>query len=667
MQHLTLPTASGEGMQRARHTRISGSGPIETLHDLAEASGIERHWRDADGHDRTVSDATLKAVLAAIGERRDDEPGVLPALIVADCGEPLALPKESRRAEATDERGAGMALRLGEGRFHAPDLPGYYDLEIDGRIVGLAVAPPCAPHIQGRQWGLSVQIPSLRSERPAPFGTFGELADTIASAATAGVDALAINPVHALFPGEGRDFSPYSPSSRIHLNGAMGDPSLAGLPGFPDEPGADFIEWDHALPSRLDQMRALFADLGPDRRERILADPLLADEGVRRHALFDALYCRFLPIGARGWQDWPAAFRDPASPEVARFAREMPDEIAFHLFVQWLARCGLDACGETARRAGMAIGLIGDLAVGVHPGGSDAWGLPDAMLRGLRLGAPPDPLGPQGQEWGITTFSPAGLRTTGYRPFIAMVRAALRGMGGLRIDHAFGLQRMWVVPQGAQATEGAYLRYPFADLVRLVTLEAHRANAIVIAENLGTAPSGFTEAVGARGMLGMDVLWFLRAQDHGFIGAADYSPTSVAMTGTHDTVTVAGWWSGRDLEWADSLGRLPEGTGRAEVEAARDWDRGLLWSTLAHGDEGRPASIDPAPAVDAALAHIAATPAPLALFPLEDIVAEPEQPNLPGTTTEHPNWRRRHAAPTDQLLRDASAAARIAAIRQRRG
>jgi 4-alpha-glucanotransferase len=230
-----------------------------------------------------------------------------------------------------------------------------------------------------------------------------------------------------------------------------------------------------------------------------------------------------------------------------------------------------------------------------------------------------------------------------------MIRAAMSAGGGLRIDHAFGLARLWVIPAGAATGDGAYLSYPFDDLIRLATLEAHRADALVIAEDLGTAPYGFTRAVTDRQMLGMRVLWFERAADNGFIGAGDYEPLSAAMSGTHDTVTVAGWWRGRDLDWAEQLGRLPEGTSRAEAEAIRDWDRGLLWSTLNHMAP-RPAPDDPAPVVDAAVAHIAATPSVLALVSLEDMLGEDEQPNLPGTITQHPNWRRRCDAPLDQVF-----------------
>jgi 4-alpha-glucanotransferase len=218
-----------------------------------------------------------------------------------------------------------------------------------------------------------------------------------------------------------------------------------------------------------------------------------------------------------------------------------------------------------------------------------------------------------------------------------------------------------VIPAGCDSSQGAYLAYPFLDLVRLVALEAHRAAALIIAEDLGTAPYGFTQAVSEHAMLGMRVLWFERAADHGFTGAHDYPAGSVAMTGTHDTPTVAGWWSGRDLDWADRLGRLSPGIDRLQAEAIRDWDRGLLWSTIGAANP-RPAPGDPQPVVDAALAHVGASPALLAIAPLEDLLGETEQPNLPGTTSEHPNWRRRLPTPLQELLASPTVKRRLQAM-----
>lgn len=652
---------------------------MEQLHALAQAAGLARAWMDVEGRRQEVSDAALTAVLNALGQETQSERQIerslaviadhrerMPAMLVVDAGAAFELPlsqhRAPTRAEATGEDGITRPLAVEGGRLIAPDEPGYYDLVVDGAAMRLAAAPAGCPlpRTAPRQpWGVSVQIPALRGMQPSAFGTFGDLAEAARALGAVGADALAINPVHALFPGHGECYSPYSPSSRLFLNGALGDPALVGLPPLaPADEAPALIDWPRALPQRLAQLRAVFCALDPARRAALTTTD---DVMLRRHALFDALDCHFRPGGAHGWRDWPAAFHDPAGIAAQRFAAENPDELAFHLFVQWLAREGLSAARTAAQGARMSVGLIGDLAVGVDPSGSDAWSLRHAMLGALTIGAPPDPLGPQGQNWAITSFSPDGLRETGYAPFIAMIRAGLAAGGGLRIDHAFGLARLWVIPEGGQTQDGAYLSYPFEDLVRLAALEAHRAGALVIAEDLGTAPYGFTAAVTARQMLGMRVLWFERAADNGFIGAADYEPLSAAMSGTHDTVTVAGWWRGRDLDWADELGRLPEDVSRAEAEAIRDWDRGLLWSTLDHHAR-RPAPDDTQPVVDAALRHIARTPSALALVSLEDLLGEEEQPNLPGTITQHPNWRRRLDHPLESLLTDSRIAARCDAI-----
>lgn len=635
------------------------------LYALAEAAGVARRWRDVEGRDQVPGDDALIAILGALGHDTGstrainrslmalaDQAQGLPSMIVTEIGHATKIPKGIIRAEITGEDGVSRPVAIHSGCLSPIDVPGYYTLTLDTQSLTLAVAPhrcPLPTPDSGRKWGAAIQIPALRGAASRAFGGLGELADAARTLAARGCDAIAINPIHAMFPGSGKDFSPYSPSSRIFLNGAMGDPALVGLPPLPDCAVSELIDWPTALPQRLSDLRTIFAGLSIESRARIEAVSAAGGEALRRHATFDALDCHFRPRGANGWRNWPAAFQHPDSAAVADFARSNTGEIEFHLFAQWLARESLDLAQWTARDAGMDIGLIADLAVGVHVSGSDTWTMRDAMLSGLTIGAPPDPLGPLGQNWCITGFSPDGLRASGFQPWIDMVRSALRSGGGLRIDHAFGLARLWVIPEGEESSEGTYLTYPFVDLVRLLTLEAHLASSLIIAEDLGTAPHGFTQAVADRNMLGMRVLWFERAADDGFIGAQDYPANSVAMTGTHDTPTVAGWWSGRDLDWADKLGRLPEGTDRAKAEQVRDWDRGLLWSTLASGGD-RPAPDDTAPVVDAALARVAGTPAKLVVVPLEDILGEVEQPNLPGTTTEHPNWQKRLTDPLATLL-----------------
>jgi 4-alpha-glucanotransferase len=298
----------------------------------------------------------------------------------------------------------------------------------------------------------------------------------------------------------------------------------------------------------------------------------------------------------------------------------------------------------------MAIGLIADLAVGTDPGGSQAWSHQGELLHGLSVGAPPDLLNRNGQDWGLTTFSPRGLRHSGYAGYLAMLRAALAHAGGVRIDHVLGLKRLWLVPHGMGATEGAYVRYPLEDLLRLLAIESHRCRAVVIGEDLGTVPADFRQRIADAGVLGIRVLWFERAADRGFIAPMHWSTDAMATTSTHDVPTVAGWWSGRDIEWRSRAGLAEPGV---DEVAERAVDRGRLWRALcASGaareaggtpDENRPPlPEDVAPVAIAAAAHVARAPAPLVVIPAEDLLALPEQPNLPGPTDAwHPNWRRR--------------------------
>lgn len=656
---------------------------MKELHDLADAVGVARSWHDITGADLTVSDEVLGTVLAALGYPCDSAAACLeslaahveemrapPAMLVTETGQPTPLPEslplpKHGRVELVAEDGTAQKLVLAGPELPAFETPGYYTLRIGRRTVTLAVAPPACRAIGDfgtkKFWGPALQIPALRGTTAEPFGDFGDLGAAVRRFAAMGADAVMINPVHALFSGDGHSFSPYSPSSRLFFNTAMGAPAALGLPALPAQDGGALIDWETALPQRLVALRALFDGLDAATRARIAADSEAEGPALRRHALFDALDLHFRAKGLHGWRSWPPRFHNPDGAAAKRFAEAHPEEIEFHLFTQWLARESLGKAQAEAKAAGMAIGLLTDLAVGVHLDGSDAWALRGALLEGLTIGAPPDPLGPQGQNWGLTSFSPMGLRRSGYAPWIAMMRAALGRAGGMRIDHAFGLARLWVVPLGRPSSDGTYLAYPFADLIRLAALESHRAQALIVAEDLGTKPFGFTEAIAARQMLGLRVLWFERAGDGGFVGPETYPTTSVAVTGTHDTPTVAGWWRGTDLDWAEKLGRLPPGGTRAQAEDAREWDRGRLWATL--GAPGpRPAPEDPAPVVAAALAHIGRTAAQLALVPLEDILALEEQPNLPGTIDEHPNWRRRLAEPLDTLLDAPETVARVAAL-----
>ena len=313
----------------------------------------------------------------------------------------------------------------------------------------------------------------------------------------------------------------------------------------------------------------------------------------------------------------------------------------------------------------MKIGIIADIATGIDAAGSDCWASPHDVLNGLRIGAPPDFFNAAGQNWGITALSPARMRQNGFASFIALLRASMGYAGGVRIDHAMGLMRLWVIPEGAKSVDGVYLRYPLDDLLRMIALESHRARAIVIGENLGTVPQGFNETLAYRGLAGMQILWF-EQQDAQFILPRRWRGDSVAMTTTHDLPTVAGWWNGRDIEWRTKAGiRTFKGDEAAEWQERHD-EKQRLWSALIDADcvPAGPQPNHAGPVVDGAARFIGSTPCALAILAVEDMCALEDQPNLPGTINEHPNWRRR--LPTGNLFAQAGVAERLERFRRAR-
>jgi 4-alpha-glucanotransferase len=295
--------------------------------------------------------------------------------------------------------------------------------------------------------------------------------------------------------------SPYSPSSRVFLNPLYSDSGLFGGPVAEDDGKDGLIDWQHASSAKF----AALAGAWEGFRTTGKVDDFRAfcsegGERLRRHAIFDALEHHFRLQNIANWRSWPLAYREASSSAVTEFAREHHEEIEYHLFLQFLASQSVTAAQAAAREAGMHIGLIADLATGMDPCGSDAWGVPDDVLIGLEIGAPPDLINTVGQGWGLTALSPTGLQRDGFAAFIAMVRANMAHAGGVRIDHAMGLMRLWVIPEGASSTEGVYLRYPFEDLLRLIALESYRNRCIVIGEDLGTVPHGFRDHLRQRGI-----------------------------------------------------------------------------------------------------------------------------------------------------------------------
>ncbi len=640
------------------------------LYDLAAAAGIAVRWRDVQGEEHEVAEPTLRAVLQALGHATGSAaqiaeslaeaqrpPGALPPLVTALAGERVMLPAPAGRTHLVLEDGRtfdGYSEVSQGGSWILPILePGYHRLRLDDHETIVAVAPRRGTVLRdlvpgGRALALAAQIYALRRPGDAGIGDFAALGDFVEAAARHGVQGVAISPVHAQFSADPARFGPYAPSSRVAFN-VLHAPVPAGDAAWQAQAAmleqADLVDWPAATVARLAQWRTVFAQAKNDAAlmAAFAAFRQGGGEGLARHAVFEALHAKLFGEDAAQWhwRDWPAEYRDAASPAVAAFAAAHEDEVAFHAFLQFQADRGLAQAQARARAAGMGIGLISDLAVGTDGGGSHCWARPRETLFGVTVGSPPDMFQRAGQNWGLAAFSPRGLVTRGFTAFLEMLRAALAHAGGVRIDHSMGLHRLWVIPDGAGATEGAYLRYPETDLLRLIALESQRARAIVVAEDLGTLPDGFQARLTEAGIAGMRVLWFERDRNDDFTPPSGWTRQAAAMTTTHDLPTVAGWWRGRDIDWRV---RLDPALDRTADDAGRAADRARLWAALCESGaaHGQAPGMDEAGAVvDAAVAHVGASACDLMILPVEDVLGAEEQPNLPNTVQEHPNWRRR--------------------------
>ena len=667
----------------------------EVVRDLARRAGIAVEWQDYTGQSHVVEPPVLRRLLAALGLPADSSRELsssrrlltkrsslvdLPPLVTAVAGRPTRLDvggSEAQPAELILENGETrhVALLPARGRLRIPAIAetGYHRLRVEDREIVLAVSPARCRSIEdvvpdARLWGVAAQLYGLSHPGDVGIGDLAGAADLARAAGAKGADAIALSPMHALFAANPSQFGPYSPSSRLFLNPLHAAPQLVfgQVENVETGPTNGLIDWPSASANKYALLRRLFESFldGGDWNGPLGADfaRFRADQGslLYEHACFEALQAARTP--QLRWREWPTDLRDPRGPAVSNFASSQPDEILYHQFLQWVSDRSVAAAQDTARQSGMRIGLIGDLAVGMDPNGSHAWSRQSDILLGLTIGAPPDLLNPRGQDWGLTGFSPRAMEENGFAPFLATLRAAMRHAGGIRVDHAMGLARLWLIPEGASPADGAYLNFPVGDLLRLLALESVRHNVVVIGEDLGTVPEGFHDMLEQSGIHGMRVLWFERDAQTGFIPPRGWGSTDVAMTSTHDLPTVAGWWKGIDIDVRHKHGKLGEGVDPDAMHKEREQDRPKLWNAFVReqvGEGSVPTPDETDRVVDAAVRYIAKTEVPLSLIPLEDLIGQVEQPNLPGTVQEHPNWRRRLPMQADAVLETEAVARRI--------
>jgi len=557
------------------------------------------------------------------------------------------------------------------------DLPcGYHHLTVapGGASMTLVVTPgQCwLPAGAPRLWGIATQLYLLRSGNNWGIGDYTDLRNLVDLAASHGAAVIGLNPLHAMFIDNPGHASPYSPASRLLLNVLNID--VAAIPELRDRSELlaartyqEQIETcratrlvDYAAVTRLKMsvLEKLFdiCRSAPEEPRWRVFQTFRSERGavLEQNCLFLALREHFARKDAAraDWHNWPDEYTDPASPAVAEFKRRNQGRIDFLAWTQWLADSQLSEAASAASRRGMAVGLYRDLAIGADRSGSETWVNPSAVVSGAQVGAPPDIGNPVGQDWGLPPFLPRALRQQGYRGFIDLIRANMRHAGGLRIDHVMGLQHLWWVPAGKTPADGAYVRYPMDDLIGILALESHRHHCLVVGEDLGTVPEGFREAMTAANILSYRVLFFEQDGASGeFLPSEGYPKLALAVVGNHDLPTLRGWWEGRDLELKAHLDLFPGGSEEAAGQCeVRSRDRSLLLKALKR--EGLLPSgeqPDAATLARAVHAYLARTPSILAMAQIDDLTGEADPVNMPTTSNEHPNWRRRLRMTLEEL------------------
>jgi 4-alpha-glucanotransferase len=666
---------------------------MDRLSQLAARYGVATEYEDQSHHRVEVHPDAIRKVLAALGVDpqtpvgESGAPGLtgLPPTVVMTCGRAPELPPGPVTVELEDggtvaTTVAGLAdLPLGwhrlrrAGRSPADGSPAGRGPEEE--IATLVVAPAQAP-LPPRTWGWMLQLYAIRSTSSWGIGDFADLAELARwSGAELGAGLLLVNPLHAVAPVLPLEPSPYYPTSRRFVNPIYlrveNTPEYNAAPltlrAEVDALGAPLRARNRS--DRLDRdpvwmaKMAALALLWPYARRDALADYRRRTPGVEEYALFAALAERHgVP-----WLGWPAELHDPHGP-AARLAREeLRDRVDLAAWLQLLCAEQLQAAQQAAIEAGMSVGIVHDLAVGVDPGGADAWALQDVLAGAATVGAPPDMFNQQGQNWQLPPWHPRRLAEAGYAPYRDLLQSILGAGGGVRIDHILGLFRLWWVPVGSTAAEGSFVSYDDEALLGILALEAHRAGAIVVGEDLGTVERRVSTALVDRGILGSAVLWFERyvdpvTNDDGERKRPDdWRELALASVSTHDLPTAAGFLAAEHVRIRAELGQLTRPVAAERASAERDRAELLELLTaegLLAGGAGDP--------ILAMHEFLARTPCRLIVAQPADAVGDLRQPNLPGTKDTYPNWRLPVAGPhgpvTLEDLQSSQRVRRIAAV-----
>ena len=698
---------------------------MTSLSALAERFGVATSYFDWSGRQIAVSQSTVVAVLAALGVQADTEEhcatalsnverrywsNTLPPTVIARSGAETAFwvhvdhgdPAHVwiRLEDGTVRSGIRQAENftapfdldgrlIGEATFVLPsDLPlGYHRLHLrsgSAESDTMVIVTPSwlgLPDRMGarRAWGLATQLYSVRSHGSWGIGDLTDLADLAVWAGSQhGADYVLVNPLHAAAPTTPMEPSPYLPTSRRFVNPLY--LRVEAVDEFADMSGrgrirklhraavtraaeSDVIDRDHAWEAKRAACKLVY-------RVRRSAGRELAFTAYKQRegaALDDfATWCALAEKYGGDWRRWPKELQHPGSPEVSRFTEKHSGAVDFHRWLQWQLDEQLANAQAQAVRTGMALGIMADLAVGVHPTGADSWALQNVLALGVTAGAPPDEFNQLGQDWSQPPWRPDQLEDLGYQPFRTLIQAVLRHAGGVRIDHIIGLFRLWWIPEGAAPTEGTYVRYNHDAMIGIVALEAYRAGAVVVGEDLGTVEPWVRDYLRERGLLGTSILWFeVDTASRGPLQAERWRELCLSSVTTHDLPPTPGYLAGEHVRLRDELGLLTRPASeelddhRAEQQA---WVAELRRVGLLVPDTA--GDINDDELIMALHRYLGRTPSRLLALALTDAVGERRTQNQPGTTDEYPNWRVPLAGPDGRpmLLEDVFTDARAAAL-----
>ena len=549
----------------------------------------------------------------------------------------------------------------------------------------------------GKTWGLSTNLYSIRSPKNWGSGDFCDLKKIVKWVSGLKGGFVGINPLHAIPNKKPFGISPYSPVSRLYKNfiyldiesilevkelkGQLAIGNRQWEETFKRLRAEDLIDYEKVAAIKETLLRHAFEvfykkwiatpSARNDRIEKFKRYITEEGENLEYFSTYMALSQEFgvksSEFGVKfSWQEWTEEYRTPSSHTVQEFKKTNEKEILFYQYVQWLIDGQLKEAAEQTRDLGMPVGIYHDLAIGSIGGGSDAWNFQDVIADGISLGAPPDDFNPTGQNWGFPPLIPEKLKESGYELFIQTIRKNMKHFGALRIDHALGMFRQFWIPQGMPASQGAYVRYPAEDILRIIALESVRNRTMVIAEDLGTIGENVRESLFRFRMLSYRLLYFERNYpDPSFLSPERYPDMALCAVTTHDLPTLYGWWIGRDIELKKRLGIFPDESAWQRNISERERDKSLLIEALKsqglipdahspiHPFTHSPYLDEMTPELCLAIyEYLARTSCRLVAVSLDDAIGTLDQQNMPGITDSYPSWMQKTPIPLEQMLSD---------------